>query len=133
MKNFIKNNREMILYMAFGTLTTVVNFLTYYIMSKINDNTAVDTAVALLASIIVAYATNRTMVFKSEHHGIRAVFLEFFYFIACRLISGFMDIIIMVVFVDFFHYNDLCIKLLSNVFVIIFNYAASKWLIFKRK
>lgn len=132
MKSFIKKNREMILYMAFGTLTVLVNFVTYFVMSQINDNTAVDTAVALLASIIVAYATNRTMVFKSEHHGAKAIFLEFFSFAACRLISGFMDIIIMVIFVDFFHYNDLLIKLISNAFVIIFNYTVSKWFIFKR-
>ncbi len=133
MKSFIKKNREMILYMAFGAITVAVNFLTYFIMSKINDNTAADTAVALIASIIVAYSTNRTMVFKSKHYGAKAVFLEFISFLACRLFSGVMDIIIMVVFVDFFHYNDLLIKLISNVFVIIFNYAASKWLIFKRR
>ncbi len=132
MKKFMIKNREMLLYMAFGAITVAVNFLAYYIMSRINDNTAIDTAVALIASIIVAYATNRTMVFKSKHHGTKAVFLEFFSFLACRLISGCLDIIIMVVFVDFFHYNDLWVKMISNVFVIIFNYAASKWLIFKR-
>ncbi len=132
MKSFIRKNREMILYMAFGAITVAVNFLTYFIMSKINDNTAADTAVALIASIIVAYATNRTMVFKSKHYGAKAVLLEFFSFLACRLVSGCMDIIIMVVFVDFFHCNDLIVKLISNIFVIIFNYAVSKWLIFKR-
>lgn len=37
----------------------------------------------------------------------------------------------MYVFVDLFHYNDIMIKVLSNVFVIMSNYIASKLLIFK--
>lgn len=131
MKEFLRKNRQMILYMSFGTLTVAVNFLTYYVMSKINDNTAIDTAVALFASIVVAYLTNRKMVFNSKHHGVKAVTLEFISFMLCRLLSGVGDILIMVTFVDFFHYNDLVVKLCSNVFVIIFNYVASKWLIFK--
>ncbi len=133
MKKLFKKYREMILYMAFGAITVAVNFFAYLLMSKINDNTAVDTAVALVASIVVAYITNRTMVFRSEHHGAKAVFLEFLSFLSCRLISGIGDIIIMVVFVDFFHQNDLVVKMCSNVFVIIFNYVASKWLIFRSK
>ncbi len=131
MKEFLRKNRQMILYMSFGTLTVAVNFLTYYVMSKINDNTAIDTAVALFASIVVAYVTNRKMVFNSQHHGAKAVALEFISFMLCRLLSGVGDIVIMVTFVDFFHYNDLVVKLCSNIFVIIFNYVASKWLIFK--
>ncbi len=131
MKKLFEKYREMILYSAFGMITFVVNVFTYWFMSRINDNTAVDTAVALVASIIVAYATNRTMVFRSEHHGTKAVCIEFFSFFFCRLISGAMDIIIMVVFVDFLHQNDMIVKLCSNVIVIILNYAASKWLIFK--
>ena len=44
MKKLFKKYREMILYMAFGAITVAVNFLTYLLMSRINDNTAVDTA-----------------------------------------------------------------------------------------
>ena len=131
MKEFLRKNRQMILYMLCGTLTVAVNFLTYYVMSEINDNTAIDTAVATLASIVVAYVTNRRLVFNSQHHGVKAVALEFISFMLCRLLSGVGDVLIMVTFVDFFHYNDLIVKLCSNVFVIAFNYVASKWLIFK--
>ncbi len=133
MKNFLRKSRQMILYMSFGILTLIVNILTYYIMSKVNDNTAVDTAVALFASIVVAYVTNRKFVFESQQSEARAIALEFFSFFSCRLLSGLGDIIIMVVFVDFFHYNDMVVKLWSNAFVIIFNYVASKWLIFRNK
>lgn len=131
MKNFLKKSRQMILYMFFGMLTFIVNILTYYFMSKVNDNTAVDTAVALFASIVVAYVTNRKFVFESQQNQTKAVALEFISFFTCRLLSGLGDIIIMVVFVDFFHYNDMIVKLWANAFVIIFNYVASKWLIFR--
>ena len=101
----LMEKRQMVLYMLFGTVTAATNVGVYYLMSKINDNTAVDTAVALFAAIVVAYATNRKMVFHSTHHGMRKVALEFISFMACRLISGMLDIIIMVVFVDFLHHN----------------------------
>ncbi len=133
MKKFYDKNREMLLYMVFGTVTVMANILTYYVMAKINDNTAIDTAVALFVSVLVAYATNRKFVFRSEHYGARAVFIEFFSFFAFRAVSGIMDIVIMVIFVDIFHYNDMAVKLVSNVFVIIFNFAASKWFIFKNE
>ena len=131
MRKFFKKFRKMILYMAFGAITMAVNFFTYFLMSRINDNTAVDTAVALVVSIVVAYVTNRNMVFESGHHGAKAVFWEFLSFLSCRLISGAMDIVIMVVFVDFLHKNDLVVKLCTNILVIALNYFASKWLVFK--
>ena len=133
MKNIYKKNREMILYMLFGTVTLLVNIVAYYIMAKVNDNTLVDTAVALVAAVLVAYATNRTMVFKSGHHGMKAVCIEFLSFFACRAASGVMDIAIMVICVDFLHYNDMIVKIISNVFVIILNYIASKRFIFNEK
>ena len=41
--------------------------------------------------------------------------------------------LIMVLFVDVLEFNDLLIKLLSNVLVIILNYIFSKFLVFKSK
>ena len=54
-------------------------------------------------------------------------------FVSCRLLTGLMDLAIMFVCVDLLGLNDLVIKILSNVLVIILNYIASKCLIFRKK
>ena len=47
-------------------------------------------------------------------------------------LSGVLDVLFMAVFSDWLGFNDKIIKLVSNVFVVIFNYVASKLVIFKK-
>ena len=47
-------------------------------------------------------------------------------------LSGVLDVLFMAVFSDWLGFNDKIIKLASNVFVVIFNYVASKLVIFKK-
>ena len=54
-------------------------------------------------------------------------------FFACRALSGVMDVAIMYVTVDLWHFNDIIMKIISNIIVIIVNYVFSKLIIFKKK
>ena len=54
-------------------------------------------------------------------------------FIFCRLLTGVLDLVIMFVSVGCFGWDDLVMKLLSNVLVIILNYVASKQIIFRMR
>ena len=51
----------------------------------------------------------------------------------CRLITGFVDWGIMWLFVDIIGLNDVIIKIIANIVVIVLNYIASKLVIFKKK
>ena len=53
-------------------------------------------------------------------------------FFGCRLLTGALDVAIMAYCVDFRGGNGLLWKLLSNILVIVLNYAASKLFIFKK-
>lgn len=50
---------------------------------------------------------------------------------SCRILTGVMDLGIMVVAVDLLHRNSIFWKFISNVLVTILNYVASKCFIFK--
>ena len=52
-------------------------------------------------------------------------------FFGCRLATGFVDLACMFVFVDVLHLDDVVIKVIANVIVIVLNYVASKLVIFK--
>ena len=91
------------------------------------------TALAWLLSVIFAYVTNRKYVFESTAYGGKAVLIELASFLGCRIFSGVLDIFLMWLLVDMAGFPDLVIKILSNIIVIVLNYVASKFWIFKKK
>ena len=131
-KELFNKYKEMILYLIFGGGTTVVNIVAYYISSRIGVGTAVSTVIAWVLSVLFAYVTNRKYVFDSKATGLVPILKETASFFLCRLATGLLDLVIMVVFVDLLHFNDMIMKILSNVIVIVINYVASKLLIFKK-
>lgn len=130
---FIKN-KSMILYILFGGLTTLVNIVAYHICYEVLlISNFLSTIIAWLFSVIFAYLTNRIFVFESKASGIEAWIQEILSFFGCRIATGVMDTVIMVVAVDYLHQNSMLWKVISNILVIVINYIASKYLIFKRK
>lgn len=124
--------RELINYLFFGVLTTVVNYVTYLVLAPFFTLTTVPTVVAWILSVLFAYLTNRRYVFCSHTVGKDALKEASGFFMA-RVMSGVLDVAIMWIFVDLIGFNDLLIKLLSNVVVVVFNYIASKMVVFSKK
>lgn len=122
---------EMLLYLFFGGCTTLVNIFAYYLCSRMGLSIAFSTVAAWIFSVLFAYITNRIFVFKSKSYGFTAVFKETANFFLCRSATGLLDLVIMVVFADILRFNGMIVKIISNVIVIVLNYAASKLLIFK--
>lgn len=133
MKAFFKKYHELILYGLCGVPTVAANFAVYFVMAAFNISTVFCAFVAMLASVVVAFFTNKIWVFHTKRHRKRDVFKEFVTFLSCRLLSGMVEVVIMVVFVDLLRLSDYetIIKLCATVVVIILNYFASKCLIFR--
>lgn len=132
-KDLWNQYKELILYLFFGGCTTLVNIVVYFVFSRLQFGTELSTIFAWFSSVLFAYITNRIFVFQSRANGISAILKEALSFFSCRLATGVLDLAIMVFFVDYWHFNDLFIKVLSNIIVIILNYIASKLWIFKKK
>ena len=124
--------REIFLYCLVGGLTTVVNYGCYLLLAPLFSTTTIPTAIAWAVSVIFAYATNRVFVFHSQAKGAKALCWEVLTFFSARALSGVLDVGIMWVFADRVGFNDKLVKLASNVFVVIFNYVASKLVIFRK-
>ena len=127
--NFFKKYKEQLLYIVFGIATTLVNFIAYFLFSKLNFGTVISTVLAWILAVLFAFFTNRKYVFKASENGFLKQILGFF---LMRITTGILDVLIMVLFVDVLEFNDLLIKILSNVLVIILNYIFSKFLVFKK-
>ncbi|MCX4327320.1 MAG: GtrA family protein [Lachnospiraceae bacterium] len=126
--------KEVILYLVFGGLTTLVNIVTYAVFAYVfNTDTVTSTAGAWLVSVIFAYITNKIFVFESRTDTFALLFKECASFFGCRLATGIMDIAVMYVSVDLLHFNDIIMKIVSNVLVVVLNYIFSKLFIFKKE
>ena len=129
-----KKYREVILYLFFGVCTTVINMVTYGIMYELlHIENAISTIGAWLAAVIFAFITNKRFVFRSENKNKADSIREFTSFFGCRILTGVLDVVIMVIAVDILSRNSLLWKFVSNVIVTVLNYVASKFLIFRQR
>ena len=127
--------KEIVNYLIFGVLTTVVSLVTYYICvyTVINPEQAVQLQIANVISWILgvtfAYVTNRKFVFESNQ---KNKIKEASKFVTSRIATLLMDMAIMFIGVTLLKFNDKIIKLVSQVVVIIANYLLSKIIVFNK-
>lgn len=131
-KELIKKYKEIIMYLIFGVLTTLVNIVSFYIMDKCNINLYVNNTIAWILSVLFAYITNKLFVFESKSLEPKVVIKEGLSFLSFRLISYFMDMLCIFIMVDIFSINKMISKIVGNVIVIVANYIFSKLFIFRK-
>lgn len=133
-KELLKRYWDIISYLIFGVLTTVVNYIVYLpLYNLVGLSAAVSNAIAWAASVAFAYLTNKPFVFKSHDWSINTVVPELVKFVGCRVGSGFAETLIIFVAVDLLNFNGNIIKLITSFIVVILNYVASKFLVFRQK
>ena len=60
--------KELVLYIIFGVLTTIVNIVVYFFFTKLcGVNYIISNIIAWFLSVLFAYVTNRIWVFESEN------------------------------------------------------------------
>ena len=99
MIHWIKKHWEVLSYLIFGVLTTLLNIVLYALFNGLFGYEAANSWGNVLDNIICilfAYATNRAFVFRSRTRG-RAAFSEFGKFVTCRLGTLVLDAVIMMV------------------------------------
>lgn len=130
----IKKYKYVIAYLFFGVCTTVVNVIAYWICAHpLSFGVMPSTIIAWVAAVLFAYVTNRKWVFHSAVIGKKEICIEIAKFFLARLATGILDWSCMYIFVDVLNWNDMLIKILSNIMVIILNYLASKLVVFRKK
>lgn len=130
--------RELFRYGVFGLLTTLVNLAVYWLfMLPFGDNPAnpaisAGLVVSWIAAVAFAYVTNKLYVFRSRGLSKRETLREAGAFLLARLFSLGFDVVFVLAMVNWLGLGDKPAKLISNVLVIVVNYALSKLVIFNR-
>jgi len=133
-KRLLIKYRDIVLYGVFGVLTTLVNIVSYWFMAHpLTMGTMISTVLAWVLSVLFAYFTNRKWVFRSKATGYDAIVKEIVSFFACRIATGVVDWACMFVFVELLRFDDVVIKVLANIVVIVLNYVGSRLFVFRQK
>ena len=126
--------REVIRYVFFGGLTTVVNYAVYLAATRLCSlDELTSTVISFVLSVLFAYVTNRIWVFESRAAGFSAVAREIAAFFGGRIFSGALDLLITFIFITWLGWYDLLVKIASNVLIIVLNYIISKWIVFRNR
>lgn len=129
-KDIFKKYKEVILYLFFGGLTTLINILSYTVLTKVlSANWQVSNITAWVLSVMFAYVTNRKFVFESENADILKETVSFFFF---RIVSLGLDMLFMFLLIDVLSSPDIVAKIITQVLVIALNYIFSKVFVFKK-
>lgn len=135
-------NNEVISYLIFGVLTTLVYLIVRTIVFSISQQATLSAVIANAIAILFAFFTNDSIVFKQEKTGWQKRLVSF---VGARLFTLLIDLVLVVTFVEkfpnligqFVNHDlarvNLIESLMAQVIIIIVNYVISKFLVFKNK
>ena len=157
---FIKY-KEIIMYIIFGVLTTLVNWITYWLLEPpltsamhgddviwtIGSNEITMSIIAIflasflawVAGVIFAFVTNKIWVFESKSWKPSVALKEFWLFVLARLITGVLEwfgvplLVAIGINQPLFGTTGFLAKIIVSVIVVILNYVFSKLIIFRKK
>ena len=144
----MKNKKEIINYIIFGVLTTVVNFAVFWLFNRLlgKNYYLVSNVIAWIVAVAFAYVTNKIWVFESKVTKPKALAKEIVEFFIARLLSLGVEEAGLLILVDLMKFKDLnfnlftftitgelIAKVILAVVVVILNYIFSKFIIFKKQ
>ena len=134
LRSLIEKYWDVLSYLFFGVLTTVVNYLIYLrVYNFCGLSAALSNMIAWVGAVIFAFLTNKPFVFHSHDCSAKTVVPELTKFVSCRIASGVLETVILFLAVDCMNWNGNIWKLVTPVLVIIINYVGSKLLVFRKK
>ena len=133
LRRLLSRHWDVISYLFFGVLTTVVNYLVYLpCYNLLGLSAAISNVIAWAVAVVFAYLTNKPFVFRSHDWSASTVIPEFAKFVGCRVASGGGETLILLLTVDILGWNGNLWKLMTSVLVVILNYIGSKLLVFRK-
>ena len=143
---FYKAHKEVLLYLFFGGLTTVVSVIFFAIPMNMLDlgegkllgftidyDVTISNVISWICAVTFAYATNRTWVFEDKAHGAKPVAVECAAFFAGRLFTLVVETLLLNVMTTTLKMQEIIAKIIVSIVTIILNYIISKLFVFKKE
>ena len=128
--NIIKY-KEFILYFIFGVSTTLVNIIIYQGLLKLQVDYRIANLFAIIFGKLYSYFTNKKFVFCSKSTSVKSTLKEFCRFVYARGFTGIIDYFGLIIAVEYFNMNQVVMKYIIQIFIVVMNYILSKLVIFR--
>ena len=125
--------REIILYVFFGGMTTLVDWVISFLLYALEVNVHAANVLAWCAAVLFAFVTNRAWVFESKTRGARLIFSELLAFSGGRIATLLLQEAMVFALFDCLSWNKYAVKIIAAVLVVILNYFISKFWVFRKK
>ena len=100
----MKKYRELITYVFWGGMTTVVNYIVYFACTKLLAiEYLISNVIAWVVAVIFAFWVNKIYVFQSYGRDKKTMLHEFGTFVSARVLSGVLETGMMALFVSVMH------------------------------
>jgi len=128
-----KEHHELVTYVIFGVLTTVVDWGISFVLYQTDMNTHVINVIAWTAAVLFAFVTNKIWVFRSRTKAASRVLGELITFAGGRVLSLGVQELLFVLAVDVLDWNRSLVKIPVAVLVVIINYFLTKFVFSKKQ
>ncbi|MDD7114361.1 MAG: GtrA family protein [Lachnospiraceae bacterium] len=129
-----KKYKEILLYLFFGGLTSVVSIVSYaYCDVIMGMNPLIANVISWILAVTFAYITNKIWVFQVEIHGKKELLQQMVSFYTGRLLTLGIEEVILFIFITKCGFNSLVVKIVAQVVVVVSNYIISKCFVFRDK
>jgi len=137
---FFQKNREVLMYLFFGVMTTLVSFLTAGISKYLlelagmgkDPVSVLSTLISWICAVTFAYVTNRIWVFDSKVKGAKGILAEMVSFYGGRVFTLLVEMGMMWLGYSVMGINYWVTKIVANIVVLVLNYVISKLFVFRK-
>ena len=130
---FYRKNKEVLMYLFFGALTTLVSIVTFWLFGTVlGMHELLANVLSWVFAVTFAYLTNRVWVFESKASTSQEVLREAAGFFAGRLLTLGFETAVLAVFVTWLGLPEMPVKILATIGVLVLNYLISKLFVFRK-
>ncbi|MDR0198887.1 MAG: GtrA family protein [Methanomassiliicoccaceae archaeon] len=133
------DNREAVLYLAFGALTTLISWGSYSLFVLLGVDLNTSNILSWICGVSFAFVTNKWFVFGSRSTERKVVAKEAGSFVAGRIATGVLAIVMFTILIangmggHFMGVDGLPARIVTSGVEIILNWGISKYLVFAKK
>ena len=132
--DWYREHREGMRYLVFGLLTTLLNLLIFTICVRIiKIQVVISNIISWIIAVLFAYVTNKLYVFESKVIQKKELAKEIISFFNARIVTLVIETIFLWITVIKLGWNEIIMKIIANIIVIILNFVFSKIFIFKKE
>jgi len=128
---FWRRRREVLLYLFFGALTTLLSILSFWLFySLLGLNELIANVLSWILAVLFAYVTNARWVFSARAETGGAKLRQLLSFYAGRLATLGAEELLLWIFITRLHFPAMPVKIAAQILVIVLNYVISKLFVF---